>query len=422
MTMTKTPIALAGLALMAAQGPAHGQEACDPCAGDPNGQAPIVIDQVQIGDLSSAIEVDVDEVDMDASATATTAGNTAAGLTKSGDIEVTTTQRMEGEAAAAASLTGDAVAGAALTTATAYGNAASAGTWMGNLRTRTVQTMTGDVAARSDIELGSAGAVSAATTGIGNVAATDNEFGDNLAYQEQASDGSVAAQSLATVDEVEGAASFATTAGGNVISSTGYTATAIQGAVQTTRTGEQIEALTEVSIAAAGAASAVTTASGNAYTLNNEFGYASLGRGGSELFQGNDSQVAASSVVTALDFGTYGVSSAYGVGNSAAVTNLGSDTALYAIQSNYGNVGAQAQFTGASGAGGVAQVSSVAVGNTATAGLCITCGPATLTGTTRQFSASNVAATGSIQIGQAGSVVGSATAIGNAATFQTSGQ
>ena len=65
--------------------------------------------------------------------------------------------------------------------------------------------------------------------------------------------------------------------------------------------------------------------------------------------------------------------SAYGVGNSALVANVGSDTSLYAIQSNYGAVTANASLSGGRN-DGTGTVNATAIGNAATATLCNACG------------------------------------------------
>lgn len=422
MSTMKKALATSGVAALLFSGAALAQEDCDPCTVDGiTPQSTIVIDQIQTGDLWSSMEVRVDETATDAAAVATTVGNTAAGLVKTGNLDYDANQTMHGSVEAAARIDGETVAETALTSATAYGNASSAGTWMGTSLAQSHQTMTGDVTAKSLIDLRRTEDVFATTTGIANVAATSGEFGGNNAFQTQSSEGSVKAKTLADIGESSGQAAFTTVAGGNTINATGYTTTSIQGAVQTTAAGEKIEGYAEVEMEAAQDALIATTAAGNSYLLNNEFGYASLGREGSELYQGNQSEVLSRSFVDLGEASGHVAVSAYGVGNSAAVTNLGSDTALYAIQSNFADVTSQARLTGANMTGGVAQLSSVAIGNTATAGLCFTCGQATLAGTTTQFNAASITATGSINSNQAGSLFGSATAIGNSATYQSSG-
>lgn len=389
---------------------------------DPSGErAHIVIDQIQTGDLWSDMNVHVETGATDASSSATTVGNTGAGLLMSGAVDYDANQEMHGDAEAHAELTGGVVSGTAITAATAYGNASNAGTWMGDSYVQSYQTMNGDTTASTTFDLDGANVASGATTAIANVATTSGEFGDNRAYQEQASNGSVTATTDADLCCNGTQAGFATTAGGNAITSTGYTTTAIQGAVQTTAAGERLQAVTDVYIGDAHNAVAATTASGNAYVLNNQFGYTSHGREGSELFQGNESEIDAQTYVTLTNFGGHAAASSYGVGNSAVVSNVGSDTALNAIQSNFANVSSQASFTGQSMTGGVATLSSVSIGNAATASLCNTCGDATLNGRTQQFNSANISASATMNVPGAGAVIGSASAIGNASTYQSGG-
>ena len=404
--------ASASVALLAA--PALAQEH----AGE---TAHVVIDQVETGNLWSDMEVVIEDTAEHAAASATTVGNAAAALLNSGNVDYDATQEMSGDASASALLRGYVATGTATTTATAYGNASNAGTWNGTSHAYTTQTMNGDTTANSDIELAGAGHVAAATTAIANVAGTSGEYGGNYAFQTQTSNGSVTAETDVDMCCNGHSGSIATTAAGNAVSSTGSTTTAIQGAVQTTASDERIQAVSDVYIAEANTIVTATTASGNSYVLHNEWGYASLGRQGSELYQGNESEIDAQSYVTLTDWNGHAAVSAYGVGNSAVVSNVGSDTALHTIQSNFGAVGAQASFTGSSATGGVAQISSVAIGNASTGILCDICGDATLSGSVQQFNAGPVYATGRMQVGSGGTVIGSASAIGNSATFQTGG-
>lgn len=410
--MTSLLGAAAGAMLLA--GPASGQDAYED-------NTPIVIDQIQTGDLWSNMNVHVGTDADHAASSATTTGNSANGLVTDQNLDYDAVQQMDGHATAEASLTGGLVTGTATVTSTAYGNASNAGAWNGDSFAQSHQVMNGDTYASSTLDIVGAGTVGVATTAVANVAATAGEFGENRAFQTQASNGSVSAETDADLCCDGESASFATTAAGNTISSTGYTTTAIQGAVQTTASGTTIRGLTDLYMGEAVNTVAVTTASGNSYVLHNEFGYTSLGREGSELFQGNESEIDAQTYVTLDSFSGYAAASAYGVGNSAVVTNSGSDTALHTIQSNFATVGAQASFNGASMSGGVASLSATAIGNTASATLCNFCGDAALSGRTQQFNSASVYAIGSATLPQGGTIIGTATAIGNSATYQSGG-
>ncbi|MEP1144275.1 MAG: holdfast anchor protein HfaD [Henriciella sp.] len=378
------------------------------------------IDQVQLNDVWSDMRVEIPEYAWDATSTSTAVGNAAAGLVTEGSIDLDVQQQLDGNVTATNQIIGG-NAGQAIATTTAYGNSTTGGTWAGDNYYRAEQVSNGDVAADTTVDMQNAGTVATGTTAIANVSVPTAEYGKNAAFQIQESNGSVQATTDVDMCCDGKSATFATTAGGNALSSTGSTSTNINGAVQTTASGETIAAASDVYMGFGHNVLAATTAFGNSANQSNEWGYATLGREGSEVFQGNDSDVDAQSYVTINEWSGYATSSAYGVGNTAVTSNVGSDTGLYAVQNNYGTVSSDASFTGSSASGGAGIVTSTAIGNAATATLCNTCGDAALHGQTNQYNAGSVIARGSATVGQSGSVFGSATAVGNAATYQSNG-
>lgn len=380
----------------------------------------VEINQVQLHDVWSDMRVEIPDTAWEASSTSTAVGNAAAGLIMQGTIDLDVTQELNGDVRADNELLGG-TAGLAVATTTAYGNSATGGTWDGDNFYRAEQTSNGDVSANTRVDMDRANNIATATTGIANVSVPTDEWGKNAAFQIQESNGSV--EAITDVDMCcDGtSASFATTAGGNAMSSTGSTSTNINGAVQTTASGETISASSDVYIGSGHNVLAATTGFGNSATLHNEWGYASLGREGSELFQGNDSDVDAQSYVTLDEWSGYASSSAYGVGNAAEISNVGSDTGLYAVQNNYGTVYSEASLNGSSSYDGDGIVTATSIGNAATATLCNICGDAALHGQTNQYNAGSVIARGSASVGQSGSVFGSATAVGNSSTYQSNG-
>lgn len=381
--------------------------------------AVVEIDQVQLGDVVSNLDVEITDRAKEAVATSTAVGNAAAGLVKHGDVDFDALQSQSGTVAASGQILGGS-ARQTIATTTAYGNSATGGTWSGNTYHRAEQVSDGSVEADTRIDMERTRTVASATTAVANVSVPSNEWGKGAAFQIQESNGSVASTSDVDIDRVSRSASIGTTAGGNAVSSTGTTSTTIVGAVQTTAAGESIVASTDVYIGQARDVLAATTAFGNSATIHNEWGYASLGRDGSELFQGNDADVDSQTYVTLDNWNGYATSSAYGVGNAATISNVGSDTGLYAIQNNYGTVYSSANFNGGTG-NGDAIVTSTAIGNAATATLCNICGDAVLQGQTQQFNNGAVIAQGSATVGRTGSVYGAVTAIGNSATYQSTG-
>lgn len=380
----------------------------------------LTVHQVQEAVTEATADVFVPEHAGEASALATATGNTAAGLIKHGEIVIDVTQRLDADVSASSSLTGASVAGHATMATTAYGNAATGGTWDGNTFYRADQVTNADVTGSTVVNLEGAGAIASTTTAIANVSNPASEFGDNRAFQTQTSKGSV----LATTDAdlcCDGAyAVFSTLAAGNTVTSEGYASTVYNGAVQVTAEGQSIRALSDVYIEDGHDIAAASTASGNSYALHNDYGYATLGRVDSPIYQGNGSSVDAQSYVTLDNWSGFASSTAYGVGNSALIGNSVSNTGLFANQENIASVNAQAWLTGQSGHGGTGIVNATAIGNAATATLCDACDNGALTGGVSQKNTADIRASARVHTSTHGSVIGSATAIGNSATFQSS--
>lgn len=380
----------------------------------------VLIEQVQLDTTWSNLDVHVSEYSADALTTSTAVGNTAAGLLNHGDIDYDAFQTNTANVGASNQLSGGQVGNAASVT-TAYGNASTAGTWGGNSFYRAEQDMSGDTSAYTRIDLGAADNVAAATTAAANVSVSAAEYGDDRAFQIQNSAGNVYAETDADLCCTSTSGVFLTTASGNVASSSGLTSTAINGAVQTTASDKSIHAVSDVYMGDGNDIVAQATASGNSYVLANQWGYTSLGRDGSELYQKNDSSITSESYVTLDSWSGQAASTAYGVGNSALVSGQGSDTALFAYQENNGQVNTTASLSGQSWSGGAGIANATSIGNAASAFLCNTCGDAILSGSVSQVNNASVSATTYVDTPYAGTVIGAASAIGNSATFQSSG-
>lgn len=381
---------------------------------------PIVLDQVQLGAIISDLEVSLPEDADGATLMNSAVANNGAGLLTNGNLDFDAIQQAEGSVAANTELLGGDVAGFVVSSTTAYGNASMGGTENGSSYYHAEQSMSGDTTADTVIDVDVIGGLSAATVAASNVSTSSATNGNNSAFQIQETTGSTVATSDIDICCDAAGGQVITTASGNVASSTGDSATSINGAVQTTGEGTEVRAFADTYSYIGNNITSATTASGNSYTLDNKWGYTSLGRQGSELFQGNEANVSATSHTT---FGTWNgqvTSSAYGVGNTAAVSNIGSDTALHARQNNYGDVSSLATVSGPSNTGGVAQVSAVSIGNGASAFMCTTCGDGILSGNVRQMNTGDITAQAQVSMTGTGSVYGSASAMGNTATFTSS--
>ena len=382
----------------------------------------VYVDQVQLGEVWSNLNVHVDDhADGDIAVGSTSVGNTASGLIMSGDIVYSAKQEMHGDTGAVTNVGGGDVSGALYASTTAYANASTAGTWDGNIGYRAEQLNSGDVRATTNVNVRNIGSAATTTTAIANVSTPEAEFGDNHSYSEQTNTGSSFATTNATVCCDSESANFSTVAGGNAVTSVSSSSTVINGAVQQQDYDTNIQATSNVHVVYASDVTSSATAAANSYTLHNEWGYATLGREESPLYQGNGADVQAASLVQLDDWNGHGVSTAYGVGNSALIANSASDTGLYANQENAGNVTSYASLSGTTFTGGTGVVNSTAIGNAATATLCTMCGDAALHGKVNQYNTGSSYAGADIYAGHAGNIYGSATAVGNSATFTASG-
>ena len=330
-------------------------------------------------------------------------------------------QTLEGDVSADNSVTGGSPDFAVATT-TAFGNTTTSSTWDGAIGAVTDQLSTGDVSSNTRIDLAYANTIATATTAMANVATTANEYGDHDTALLQYGNGSVTAATDANLQRIGDTASFVTTAGGNAFSSTGSTSTSIHQAEQSTAAGETISAETSVSSTDAVDVIAATTAFGSSATVYNEWGYATLGREGAPVIQNNGADTESTSFVSLDNWSGYASSSAYGVGNTASLSNFASDTGLYVDQTNFGAVSATAGLSGSAGADATGIVTATAIGNAASASLCNVCGDAAVYGGAQQYNGGSVIAQGRATVGQGGSLYGSATAVGNSATYQSNGQ
>jgi hypothetical protein len=378
------------------------------------------IDQVQFGDVWSDMSVELQDHTPNASVTSTSVGNLGNAIQMSDDVDATIRQGFDASSRATSSLRGYS-AGTAVNATTAYANAASGGTNYGSSGYYAEQDAAGEVDAYSRVDLYQANQVASATTAIANVSTNDSNHGFSIADQRQYSATDVTAETDADMCCDGTSASFATTAGANAASATGYTLTSYNRAQQQTEAGSRVSASTDVYMGDGTNVTAATNSFGNSATVHNEWGYATLGADGAETRQDNQADIDAQTYVTLDHWDGYANASSYGVGNSALISNVGSDTAIYADQSNSGTVTSYAKLDGTSWTGGAGVVSSTAIGNAATATVCNYCSEGAVGGRVRQSNTGAVYAQGQATTSYGGAVHGSATAIGNAATLQSAG-
>lgn len=368
--------------------------------------------QLNWGDVVADINVVTRDSARDAAAIATAAGNSVSGANLSGGLDAESDQANSGATFVHANLQGGDVRNGVVM-ATAQSNAGQAQTVGGALDIRASQTANGgDVLASARANVGNGRTLSAVSSVASNNAATSAEYGDlNIGLTQAASNSAYA------VTDVDACCVGQTVAGAsaaiNAYGSASTTSTVNADYTQTS-TGTQSQATADVYQYQGYGVTAATTAAANSATVANEWGYAQIrGR------QRSSTSVAADTRVTLGQWDGTASVSAYGVGNATLATNVGSDMVLDVDQLNTGGVDANAQFNAGSGDGGDVVLASTAIGNAVTGYVCSQCGDAALTATVNQVNGGNINSTGSISLNGAGAIYGSASAIGNSATFIT---
>jgi hypothetical protein len=366
--------------------------------------------QLNWGDVVANINVVVRDSAQGGHAVATAAGNAVSGANLVGGLDAESDQRMSGTTRSTATLEGGDMRNASAQS-TAQSNTLQAQTVDGPLNLSAAQFSYGDSHAVTRADIGNARTLSAASSAAANNAATAAEHGDiNLNLFQQATNSATAytdVDACCTGQTVAGASSAI-----NAWSSSSTTST-VYAQYEQESYGARSEATTDVYQNRAYDVTAATTAAANSATMVNEWGYANLrGR------QTSHTDVRAETRVTLPDFAGYASVSSYGVGNATLATNVGSDMVIDLEQVNTGGVDSNAQFNGASSNQDVV-LATTAIGNAFTGYVCSQCGDAALTGHVYQSNGGNIASTGSITTSNAGVVIGSASAIGNSATFIT---
>jgi len=368
--------------------------------------------------LDASISVTVTGTTVEADTASLTAIGAANALTV--DVitphDVTSTQDFSGSVATSATTTATRIDGTALTTSSAMGNAASiiVDDGMDVLSTQTAQDGS-DVSSEATLNVNSYAIRSVTTASASaNAIETIAYGGANDLDLRQSSGANVTAN--ANVNAQTAGLGWASTtlsaANGNSIAAQGFDASSQIMDVDQDNAGN-VTATTRID--AGGTAvvgQAIASANGNAARIENENGYAHM-----QGEQDNSGEITADSeiLVGNFDIDILTISSE-GVGNSAVISNIGADAYMGLDQTNTGGVNARANFDG--NEGGSALVSATAFGNAATTYICSEC-PVTAWGRTNQVNSATISSVVTGQMTTGGTLSGTATAIGNSATYQT---
>lgn len=377
-------------------------------------------DQYALRGSTSITSVDVGHA-QDVGATAVASGNAVATAAEGADTALNSTQHMDGDAEATADATVWDAHGTVAIASAAVANGATATASGGDIDLHSTQYAHGDAAATTNFTGGRAGDASFSSSASGNVEAVSAENGDIRAISTQESTGQVSATTTADLD----AATESCCTGGQAV------ADAIASANNAAIAGTTTTMLSDTTQDASGSSAARVdlyvgsatdvvgnaTANGNAVTADNAWGYQNT-----RTEQTSTATVTAESYVT-LDneFSGFASAGAYGVGNSTIASNVGSDTVLDVTQENAGDINASAALAGEGGEQALA--SSAAYGNVVTGSLCGYCDTTqpSLTASNTQVNDGGVHSSASVTAPRANTVAATASAIGNAATFQVTG-
>jgi len=367
--------------------------------------------------LLNVIVVDVETVAGQAGAL----GNTLLVDYTLGDVNVNNSQTLRASGFAESVVDVNIATNSASANSFALGNSSTITTCCGNVATDSTQTVDAGytIGAESDLNVYNwAMNPNAAALATGNAISTQTTYGSSLTSNiNQSNQATITSRAL-----IDRGGVFADSA---VVASTAIANTGFAGGTQTTTLVNVNQASNGPTVRAIGGlfgpaledSIVATTATGNNFSIENSFGYVR-----SEVTQENSAYINAQ---TDVDIGVWGNTnsvSAYAIGNSNLTSNIGSDVYIDNLQLNTGDIEALTEFNGAD-AGGVGPatqvISSAAFGNAVSGYLCSVCG-GNMTAINNQNNSASISTTTTISAGNGGTVIGSATAIGNSATFQAS--
>ncbi|WP_018997992.1 holdfast anchor protein HfaD [Hirschia maritima] len=374
----------------------------------------ILNEQINMGDVFADMDVVVDgDHNGNVGSTALATGNAASGLDDGAtDGQVESDQTMSGEATAIATLSGGRVFGTSSADATAYGNSTTGSQYQPDRLDQTV-TVDSTISSTANVSSTTANTINASATSAANIHDLTYTMGTVNANADQVSNADVSATVNADVCcSVDDTNANALAVNNSYQASSTYSS-AFHNVQQDSANGT-VSAATNLVQPNGNNISANAQAMGNNVVADNTWGYSQL-----DGSQTNSSTIEAETIVELADWDGTASISAYGVGNSAMQTNVGSDLNAYYTQTNSGDVTSLTGFEGGNGGAGNLTTSSTAIGNTYTGYVCATCQSATPGGYVSQTNSGNVVARGQAWAGSSGNVYGSAAAIGNSANYST---
>lgn len=363
--------------------------------------------QVFLGDFDGRLNVVVDVADQ-ANAGAIAMGNAVSAYSAANDVALESAQSLAGDGTASASLDANAV-GDATVAATAFGNGAALEGDGVSLNAFVEQDYAaGALASSAVFNAEEAGWGTAVASSVANAASADAEDGDVSGYFDQNNAAANTADARVTAGSADSLGATALSVANTVTAGADYGALDVS--VVQSNSGDPVQASSAIAADEVGAASAASTAGGNSLYAVNTGPTGAIGG-----YQENTGYVRAESVADLGGFEEAATSST-AMGSSALLNTVGGDVTARLTQNNWsGGVEAVSAFTGAGG--GDAFAASAAFGNTVTTTSCSVCAR-TFSGDTSQTSEGLVRAQTTLSVGgAAGHLAGSAVAVGNNAHF-----
>jgi hypothetical protein len=375
----------------------------------------VVSQQIQLGDVFTEQTLDVQDVSDAITVTSAAMGNgLSASNSSGGNLTVRANQGLGGQVTAGAVLNATGIMGTTTTISTsATGNSIDTGMIGGAITANVTQTAgAAGVLARGQIEAeeGAATDINETTQAITNsygLGLTNAAAGIQL---NQYSEGGVLADGGLIVGSLSNQGTLTGQAVANNATLTGVNGSAFRANTTQTSAGDIVQAskfaaygesYVTLTNATASANNVHATNDGPELTLNN--------------VQTNASYVRAQAEETSATFSS-GQATAYGVGNSLLAGSFGADVTISNTQNNTGG-GVEVTATLGGGSGYDASSSATAFGNAATGYACSSC-TSSLRADNNQTNSSEVGATSHLTTtGPVRSATGSATAVGNNASY-----
>jgi hypothetical protein len=391
--------------------------ATEAAAQTPPPASPVVIDQVQLGDVFAGQVLNVVDAQDQVTVSTSAQGNSASGTVENDSIRVQSSQDMRGSARADTDLTlgGDTV-GAINATTQAGGNSLAAGAYDADLDVDATQSNTGgEVVANTTVGDDTArllGGAAVGSSAVSNTVALGGEAARVTGSIDQSSDTTVQAGVLAETQYIPAEAAFEAQAIANAVAVSSTAASSQDLSIRQRSNGDFVDADASANAGNAWDLAGRARAAGNQAILYNS--------GGSVVAasdQANSAQVRASALTTAYDYGR-AEARARSAGNELSVGNNDVYVEIDSAQFNSGGVDATATFSGTNGYD--AYVGAEAVGNAVTGYACSEC-EGRLIANSSQTNDGDVSATANTSVAGSGrAVITGANAIGNAASFYVS--